>query len=365
MNDPLLYAIAFAHLYGINAYERCALINTYGSAIAIYKERQKTSTAFLELELLSREVIMAAWPLKAAAAEIETTIKLGIETTCLEDALYPNRLIQCKDAPSILYSKGSRKWNLPQLVSIVGTRSHTLYADKMIQELLEGIAHLNLGVVSGLALGIDGLVHEKACQLNIPNWGVMATGLDTIYPTQHHRLAARMMEQGGVISENATETPPLPFQFPKRNRIVAGLTDVTIVIESAVHGGSMITAGLARGYDREVFALPGKLTDLKSGGCLALIASHTAQLYHSPSQLLQSLSWSLNHKPTPVQNSLAIGLSITEEELLNTIRSKGPIHRDELANLLKINIGALSTHLLTLELNGLILPHGGAFYSIR
>jgi len=365
MNPSLLYAIAFAQLPGINLYERKKLIHVFGSAMSIYNACKQGGKALMDLDLKSIESLLSPWPLKTASEELSTMTKLNIEATCLEDAAYPNRLFQCEDAPTVLFSKGIKKWNLPYLISIVGTRNHTLYADKVIQELLEGIQHLNLGVVSGLALGIDGMVHEKACQLKIPNWGVIATGLDSIYPAQHHRLAKKMMEMGGILSENTSNTQPLPFQFPKRNRIVAGMTDATIVIESQVQGGSMITAGLARGYNREVFAVPGKITDQKSSGCLALVRSNTAQLYHSPTQLLASLDWAVQEHKTPIQKPLPFELSPICQEILAAIGNQSPIHQDQLAILFNLNIGLLSTHLLTLELNGLILPHGGALYSIR
>jgi DNA processing protein len=365
MNPSLLYAIAFSQLQGINLYERKKLINVFGSAMSIYNVCKQGGKALMDLELKSFESLLSPWPLKAASEELSNMTKLNIEATCLEDAAYPNRLTQCEDAPTLLFSKGSKKWNLPYLISIVGTRNHTLYADKVIQELLEGIQHLNLGVVSGLALGIDGMVHEKACQLKIPNWGVIATGLDNIYPAQHHRLANKMLEMGGILTENTSNTQPLAYQFPKRNRIVAGMTDATIVIESQVQGGSMITAGLARGYNREVFAVPGKITDQKSTGCLALVRSNTAQLYQSPTQLLESLGWAVQEHKKPIQKPLPFDLPPICQEILATIAKESPIHQDHLANQFNLNIGLLSMHLLTLELNGLILPHGGAFYSIR
>lgn len=365
MENPLLYTLALAQMQGISSYDRAALLKFYGSAFAIYNERKTSLPVFEKIKVAALETIRNPWPLKAAAVELETMTRIGIESTCLLDAAYPNRLFQCEDAPNLLFSKGSKKWNLPYLVSIVGTRNHTMYADKVIEELLEGIAHLNLGVVSGLALGIDGMVHQKACALNIPNWGVMATGLDAIYPAQHRRLAHKMMEQGGVLSENTTETLPLPFQFPKRNRIVAGMTDATIVIESQVQGGSMITAGLARGYNREVFAVPGKITDQKSKGCLALIQSNTAQLYQSPLQLLESLGWATSGVHQRSQQALILSLTPICQAIFERIAKQSPIHRDQLANLFNLNVGLLSTHLLTLELNGLVLPHGGGFYSIR
>ena len=143
------------------------------------------------------------------------------------------------------------------------------------------------------------------------------------------------------------------------------MTDATIVIESQVQGGSMITAGLARGYNREVFAVPGKITDQKSSGCLALVRSNTAQLYQNPTQLLECLGWEVLDSIMPSQKPLPFDLSPICQEILATIAKQSPIHQDQLANLFNLNIGLLSTHLLTLELNGLILPHGGAFYSIR
>ena len=365
MNDPLLYAIAFSQIHGINLYERKKLINVFGSALSIYNACQQGADAFVDLEIKSIESILSPWPLKAAAEELATMKLLNIDTCCIDDAAYPNRLFQCEDAPTILFYKGIKKWNLPYLISIVGTRNNTMYADRVIQELLEGIQHLNLGVVSGLALGIDGMVHEKACQLKIPNWGVIATGLDDIYPAQHQRLANKMLETGGILTENTSNTQPLAFQFPKRNRIVAGMSDATIVIESQVQGGSMITAGLARGYNREVFAVPGKITDQKSSGCLALVRSNTAQLYQGPSQLLESLGWAAQEDKTSNQKPLPFELSPICQEILGVISKQSPIHRDQLSNLFNLHIGLLSTHLLTLELNGLILPHGGAFYSIR
>jgi len=365
MNEPLLYAIAFSQLHGISLYERKKISSVFGSALSVYHACQQGGEGLIDLELKCLESLLGAWPLKAAVKELATMKRLGIDATCIEDAAYPNRLIQCEDAPIVLFNKGAKKWNLPFLISIVGTRNHTLYAEKVIQELLEGIHHLNLGVVSGLALGIDGMVHEKACQLKIPNWGVLGTGLDLIYPTQHRQLVAKMMDTGGILSENTSSTPPLPFQFPKRNRIVAGMTDATIVIESQVKGGSMITAGLARGYNREVFAVPGKITDQKSTGCLALVQSNTAQLYQSPTQLLESLGWAVADNNLPNQKPLPFTLSPICQEILATIAKQNPIHRDVLAGLFNLNIGLLSSHLLTLELSGLILPHGGGFYSIR
>ena len=149
MNPSLLYAIAFTQLQGINLYERKKLIHVFGSSMSIYNACKQGGKTLMDLELKSIESLLSPWPLKTASEELSTMTKLNIEATCLEDAAYPNRLFQCEDAPTMLFSKGTKKWNLPFLISIVGTRNHTLYADKVIQALLEGIQHLNLGVVSG------------------------------------------------------------------------------------------------------------------------------------------------------------------------------------------------------------------------
>jgi DNA processing protein len=200
---------------------------------------------------------------------------------------------------------------------------------------------------------------------DLPTIGVLAHGLDVLYPAQHKALAKEMIVNGGLLTEFMQHTKPDKHNFPKRNRIVAGMTDATIVIESAAQGGSMITAGLARGYHREVFAVPGKIFDEKSKGCIALIHSNTAQIYRSPSQLLDALGWSLPDTPLVSQKVLPFKLTPICEEILQYIVLQGPIHRDQIANQFKLNIAMLSTHLLSLELNGLILPHGGAFYSKR
>ena len=209
MNPSILYAIAFSQLQGINLYERKKLMNVFGSAMSIYNACKQGGKALMELELKSVESLLSPWPLKAASEELSTIKRLNIETTCLEDAAYPNRLMQCEDAPTVLFSKGSKKWNLPFLISIVGTRNHTLYADKVIQELLEGIQHLNLGVVSGLALGIDGMVHEKACQLKIPNWGSLQ--LDWITSTQHNIITLQI--KCWITVGSFQKTPAIPNHF--------------------------------------------------------------------------------------------------------------------------------------------------------
>ena len=261
--------------------------------------------------------------------------------------------------------EGSAHFNLPQMISIVGTRQHTHHAKKIIHELMEGLSHLKIGVISGLALGIDGLAHDASLHYQLPTWGVLAHGLDKIYPNQHRRLAINILkQQGGLITECRQNTLTMPFQFPKRNRIVAGMSDATIVIESQVEGGSMITAKLARGYDREVFAVPGKIHDAKSKGCLWLIKNNIATMYHDPIQLLENMQWPINQIDVNATSltQTAISLSEIQTSIFNIIQLQGPIHKDIICNQLAISSNELARHILGLELKGLIHLQAGNMY---
>jgi DNA processing protein len=214
-------------------------------------------------------------------------------------------------------------------------------------------------------LGVDGIAHETAMQYHLPTWGVLAHGLDKIYPNQHRRLAINILkENGGLLTECRQNTLTMPYQFPKRNRIVAGMSDTTIVIESQVEGGSMITAKLARGYDREVFAVPGKIQDAKSKGCLWLIKNNIATMYFDPIQLLENMQWPIQQiAPDEInfQQEL-IDLNPIQASIFKIIQLQGPIHKDVICSILSISTIQLASHILGLELNGLIHLQAGNKY---
>jgi DNA processing protein len=351
--EALLYNIAFSMLDGIAEKQKREMLRYYDSAIAIYHLRKQHKNK---------------WPLDAALDEINFIQKHHIQCFSLMDKHYPDRLFNISDPPLMLYTKGSTQFNLPYLISIVGTRQHTFQVKKVVQELIAGLAHLQIGIVSGMALGVDGIAHQLSLENKIPTWGVLAHGLDTIYPNQHRRLAIQMLNNGGLITECPQKTITMPYQFPKRNRIVAGITDATIVIESAEEGGSMITAKLARGYDREVFAVPGKIHDEKSKGCLWLIKNNIATMYHDPIQLLENMNWPKIETTEPMatnrDNILALSLSPILQSIYLLIQSQGPIHKDAIAQQLAIASSELSAHLLSMELNGLIHLQAGNLYII-
>jgi DNA processing protein len=351
--DDLLYTIAFSMLKNVSERQKLKILQHYGSATNIYQFQKSNQSN---------------WPLHAAANEMQFMEKHAIGCFSILDKFYPNRLANIADPPLVLYVKGADHFNQPHLISIVGTRQHSYQVKKVIQELLEGLIHLKMGVISGMALGVDGIAHELAIENNIPTWGIMAHGLDTIYPNQHRRLAIKMLQnKGGLITECRQKTLSMPFQFPKRNRIVAGMSDITIVIESNVDGGSMITAKLARGYDREVFAVPGKIHDAKSKGCLWLIKNEIASIYFDPIHLLEQLNWPAqkrNQQDLKKNQPIAfVNLDPIEQSLFLLIQSKGPIHKDAIEMQLAISSSVLAGYLIQLELNGLIHLHAGNVYS--
>lgn len=367
MTDELLYTIAFTCIPGFKDIERKAILQAYGSATALYAERKKGAQAFTAFNFLQKTSLLAAWPLQAAEAELNFIQKHDIQSCAIHQVHYPDRLLQIPDPPTLLFIKGSKDFNLPHLISIVGSRKHTIQVRRVIQELLEGLTHLKMGVISGMALGVDGIAHEQAIVHKIPTWGVLAHGLDQIYPPEHRQLAVKMLDQGGLLTEYRKETVPLPFCFPKRNRIVAGMSDATIVVETDLKGGSMITANLAFDYNREVFAVPGKIHDPKSTGCLLLIKNKKASVYHDPIQLLEDLAWPLPPKQNPSSIPLypkqKVALNPTEQSVLDMIAINSPMHRDLLCAQLNMSYSELSGHLLALELAGQIHLQAGNSYT--
>ncbi len=350
-SEELFYTIAFSMLKGVPEAQKLTMLRYFQSAEYIYKIQS------------SKQI---EWPLKEAEDELKFIEKHSIQSFSILDKYYPNRLSNISDPPLVLYIKGSDHFNLPQLISIVGTRQHTHQAKKIIQELMEGLSHLKIGVISGLALGIDGIAHETALHYRLPTWGVLAHGLDNIYPNQHRRLAINILKQnGGLITECRQKTLTMPYQFPKRNRIVAGMSDTTIVIESQVEGGSMITAKLARGYDREVFAVPGKIHDAKSKGSLWLIKNNIATMYHDPIQLLENMQWPIKQITSKEINNPQgiLNLSPIQASIFKIIQLNGPIHKDVISNQLAISSSVLASHILALELKGLIHLQVGNLYS--
>jgi DNA processing protein len=269
------------------------------------------------------------------------------------DIEYPRRLKQCEDAPLLLYTKGNLDLNDTRFVAIVGTRDASDYGKRICSELIQQFVGTDIVVVSGMAYGIDIAVHQLCLQYGVQTIGVMAHGLEIVYPHLHRSTAKKMLNQGGLISEYPPNTKPDRENFPMRNRIVAGMCDATIVVESKIKGGSLITADLANDYSRDVFAYPGNVFDEHSEGCNSLIANNKAHLIRNGADFLQKMGWDLTVR-NPVQRSIFHSLSTEEQHVMALLEKSGQMNIDSMAMHLNFPSSKLSVILFQLEMNGLI-----------
>lgn len=302
--------------------------------------------------------------LEEADKVLEHLERLQATTVFFTDGDYPKRLKQCDDAPLLLYAKGNIDWNPEKVISIVGTRRASDYGKALTNSLVEGLQASGATVISGMAYGIDICAHTAALQAGLPTIGVLGHGLHVLYPNAHRKTAERMLEQGGLISEFAPGLKPEPAYFPMRNRIVAGIADATIVVESGVKGGSLITANLANDYNRDVFAFPGDVTRAVSAGCLKLIQEDKAHLITGAEDLLNLMSWNVPAAETVVQRKLFTELSTMEERIVAVLKTQKNLALDAICYLTSITISEASGHLLGLEFKGLVRSLPGKRYSL-
>lgn len=294
---------------------------------------------------------------------IEQHSKRGVKSVYIKDKTYPQRLLHCPDAPLVLYQLGEADLNGKNSIAIVGTRTSSQYGEQATRQIVKENQDAIWQIVSGLAEGIDTVAHQEALRHNINTIAVLGHGLDRIYPRGNEQLATEILEEGGaLISEFPFGTKPDRENFPKRNRIVAGMTDATIVVESSTKGGSMITAQLAQDYNRDVFAIPGSIFNRNSAGCNLLIAKNGAIPYLNGKQFSRELGWLKEHKSCP-QKSLPIALSAIQIRIYEFIRDHSPISIDKLSLQLKMSIASLNVELLQLEIKGIVRALPGCEYS--
>jgi DNA processing protein len=301
--------------------------------------------------------------LEEAKSHIDFIKKKELRTLFISDADYPRRLKQCADAPLMLFVKGAVDFNSGHWLSIVGTRQASRYGKEVVEKLLASLKGLDITVVSGLALGIDVHAHQECLKNGIKTVGVLGHGLDRIYPSQHREIAQEMTVSGALLTEFPHNTNPDRQNFPRRNRIVAGMCDATIVIESRVKGGSLITADLANDYARDVFAVPGPIYQENSKGCNRLIADAKAHLYHSPEQFLKMMDWVMSSKKEPAQRKLWTNLGENEQKVLTFLSTEGDQHMDALSYKCELPISETSVLLFHLEMNGLVRALPGKRYA--
>lgn len=294
---------------------------------------------------------------------ISSCEKKGIQILHYLDPTYPKKLKQIEDAPNILYFKGTGDLNPTRTIAVVGARKATTYGKRITEKIVSELALVGVTIVSGLAYGIDIQAHRSALKNNIPTFAVIAGGLDKIYPSAHKKYAEQMLETGGVISESLPETTPDPHLFPLRNRIIAGMSDATIVVEAAERGGALITANLADSYGRIVFAVPGDVGNTFSEGANRLIASQKALIYTGAQDLIYHLGWELDGKIKEPQ--IAIDLEPAEEKIYSLLRENGKaIEIDQIAIKSQTPINHVASILLGLEFKNLVKSFPGKKYDV-
>jgi DNA processing protein len=365
MDKDLLYKIGLTFIDHVGHITSKVLISYCGSAEAVFKEKKQNLLKIPDIGEITAEAIVKQDILHLAEKEIKFIDRNKITPLFYLDKAYPLRLKQCADCPVVLYYKGNTNLDAERIVAIVGTRNATDYGKKMCSNLVEGLKDSGILIVSGLAYGIDAASHKAALQYGLPTVGVVGHGLDSIYPPEHNNLAQKMLDNGGLLTDFTSETKLAPENFPKRNRIIAGLSDAVIVVESKASGGAIITADIAFSYNREVFAVPGRNEDIYSQGCNKLIRQNKAGLIQSADDLLSSLGWKDTKKKKKTQVQLFHDLKPQEETIVKVLQTQtGPMHIDDIAIQANLSPGNLSTHLLTLEFAGILKSHPGKMYSL-
>ena len=365
MQNDLLYQIALTLIPNIGDVNAKALVTHFGSAKAIFDSSKKEIEAIDGIGKIRAQSIKNFHDFSRAEEEILFIEKYKITPLFLTDENYPQRLLNCYDSPPLLYYKGNANLNASKIIAIVGTRNHNEYGKNICEKLVEELANENVLIVSGLAFGIDSIAHKASLKNNIKTVGVLAHGLDRVYPFQNTTLAKQMISSGGLLTEFKSNTIPDKQNFPGRNRIVAGVSDAIIVIESGLKGGSLITAELANGYNKDVFAFPGRVSDSKSEGCNYLIKNNKAALVTCADDILENMSWKENKKPSiKKQRELFIELSADEKVIVDILQLQENIHIDELYFKSKLSSSAIAQALLMLEMQGVVSSLPGKIYKI-
>ncbi len=362
MDASLLYELALTRVNSIGTVQAKLLVDFFGNAEEIFKASKKKLSAVEGIGEVRAQAIKNFTAFSEMEQEVNFCQKHQINILFLTNNRYPSRLLNCYDAPTVLYSMGNADLNSTKIVSIIGTRSNTEYGRHITETLVAGLKEHKVLVVSGMAFGIDAIAHKEALHQQLPTVGVLAHGLDSMYPSQHKQIAKDMLKNGGLLTEFPRFTKPDKHNFPRRNRIVAGIADATIVIETANKGGSMITAELAYNYNRDLFAVPGKLTDTKSNGCLQLLSQRKANIFLSPEQFLAEMNWGAKPILPKKPRELFVQLSNEEQQVIQILQSKESVSIDELYKSSGLSSSVVASALLSLELQSLILCLPGKMF---
>ena len=369
MQDEQIYTLALTRIPGLGLMGAYNLVRTLGSASAIFQHRKELKELLPEVSDKLIKALDCPEAFHRAEEELKYAEKNQIQCITLNDAAYPSRLKECEDAPLALFYRGNAPLNALKVISMVGTRHATAYGEDLCQSFIRELKELrpDVLIVSGLAYGIDICAHRAALQHGFATIGVLAHGLDRIYPTAHRKTAIDMMDHGGLLTEFMSGTNPDRQNFVKRNRIVAGMSDATIVVESAIKGGALITAELAESYHRDCFAFPGRTTDIYSAGCNELIRNNRASLLSSAEDFVNAMGWNLTNNKTKdvIQRELFPELSEEEKKIVQVLhRNPDGIQINTLVVETNIPINRISAILFELEMKGVIRALAGGVYRL-
>ena len=363
--DDLIYKLALTLIPGVGSVNGKSLVAYCGGVKAVFMEKKR---ALLKIPGIGEQTINAIANHNVfgrAEEELAFIEKNKIAPLFYLDKEYPIRLKQCHDSPLMLYYKGTSELNVPKVVAMVGTRKATEYGRDMCRKIIEGLVEQNVLIVSGLAYGIDTWSHKAALDNKLETIGVLGHGLDRIYPFANRALAEKMTESGGLLCEYMSNTMPDRENFPMRNRIIAGISDAVIVVEAGASGGALITAEIANSYNRDVFAVPGRIGDPHSEGCNKLIKINKAALIQSAKDISYLLNWH-DEKETKknVQRQLFLNLSPEEEQIVNLLKEKGDLEIDTLLLETMLMPAKAASVLLNLEFEGIIRCLPGKVYRL-
>ena len=364
MESSTKETIAMMALTRVGYYNLTGILDFYkhaGSATAIIDHRKDV-----------REVIPDATPklverirdceahIHRAEEEYEWIQQHVVRILRWGDDAYPKRLAECADAPLILYYKGSADLNQIRVINIVGTRHCTIYGQDIVRHFIDGLREIcgnRMLVVSGLAYGVDIAAHRNALEKGFETVGVLAHGLDDLYPPRHRETAKRMLTQGGLLTEYMTHTNADKMNFVRRNRIVAGMCDATVLVESAAHGGGLITCGIAQEYGREVFAFPGNINQEYSEGCNNLIRKNGATLITSAKDFAESMGWLDDRRleraqKEGIERQMFPDLSPDQQRIVETLQKTNDLQVNMLSNMTGLSVGKVAAEMFELEMKG-------------
>jgi DNA processing protein len=366
-DNALPWQIALTMVPGLGCVGARALLDHFGSATAVFRAAPEEMLRLTQMTPGKASAIKKFDNFRAVDKVLTFTRRYDIQVLTMDNPDYPARLREVHDPPTLLYYMGNADLNHPGSLSVVGTRTPTSYGKQTVRTLLNDLAAYNLLVVSGLADGIDALAHRHALDNGLSTIAVLGHGLDMIYPAGNRALAKNMLENGGLVTEFPPGTGAAAAHFPMRNRIIAGISQGTVVIETDMKGGSMVTAGIAFSYDLPVFAFPGRITDAKSKGCNALLLQQKASLPPEAGELAAQLKWTRNpaRGQTPPDRASIPPADVAQKVIYDILVERDFVHIDELHSRCNLSPSEISTALFLLELSLVVESLPGSRYRLR